>query len=262
MTLAAFAVVFLGGALASIPRVGAVHLQAPYAFWGALATATIAALAAALPLPYALRAFVAALAGGAPLAMAAGRMGPLARLGDEGTRAAAAMAVMATILPAALLFRARYRAFRAARVILFLALVASAPALLLFAKTALDTGGTLGDRGIAVAGLLVAALATLGFMGPETSAGCSQWASLVVGVYTARPTWRALSVAWSGRDVDLAPLGAAALGALIASSLVAFGLYQLLAAALAGRARTVNVHRPVGPSASDPGSRFNSGFED
>ena len=90
-------------------------------------------------------------------------------------------------------------------------------------------------------------------MGPETSAGCSQWAALVVGTYTARPAWRALSAAWSGRDADVASLGAAALGTLVAASLVTFGLYQMLAAALAGRARKVDVHRAVGPSASDPG---------
>ena len=38
--------------------------------------------------------------------------------------------------------------------------------------------------------------------------------------------------------------------------------FQIFAAALASRARTVDVHRAVGPGASDPSPRFHSGFGD
>ena len=38
----------------------------------------------------------------------------------------------------------------------------------------------------------------------------------------------------------------------MATTLVTFALFQLLAAALAGQAREVDVHRAVGAGASDP----------
>ncbi len=100
-------------------------------------------------------------------------------------------------------------------------------------------------------------------MGPETSGGCGQWAALVVGAYAARPAWRAFASAWSGDagEATFALLSAAA-GALVISTLVTFALFQILAAALARQARKVDVHRAVGPGASEPGPRFNSGFED
>jgi hypothetical protein len=238
------------------------RLSAPWAFEGAIATAIVAAIAAFVPLPYAVRAVVASVAGAVPLAMGALQLGPLARLGDEGRWTALAMAAMATALPAALVFRARYRAFRAARVILGVALGLSVPAVILLVLCALDGAQSLSARGLAVVGIAGAAAATLGFMGPETSAGCTQWAAVVVGAYAARPTWRAISSAWSGREEDTVALTAAALGALVASTLVTFAVFQILAAALARHARKVDVHRAVGPGASDPGPRSNSGFED
>jgi hypothetical protein len=57
-------------------------------------------------------------------------------------------------------------------------------------------------------------------------------------------------------------LTAAALGELVASTLVAFALFQVLAAALGGQAREVDVHRAIGAGASDPSPRMRSGFED
>ena len=196
--------------------------------------------------------------------MGAARLGPLARLGDDGARTAAAMAAMATALPAALVFRARYRAFRAARVILGVALVGVAAG-----GGAPGAGGARRGRrrsasaGLAAIGVAAAVAATLGFMGPETSGGCAQWAALVVGAYAARPTVaRRGARRGAGATQDMIALTATALGALVTSTLVMFALFQILAAALAGQAREVNVHRAVGPSASDPGPRFNSGFED
>ena len=238
------------------------RLSVPWAFEGAIATAIVAAVAAFVPLPYAARAIVAAAAGAVPLAMGALQLGPLGRLGDEGHGAALAMAAMATALPAALVFRARYRAFRAARTILGVALALSLPAVTILAFSAIDAGQPAGARAIAAVGVLGAVAGTLGFMGPETSAGCSQWAALVVGAYAARPAWRAFSSAWSGRDPETLALTAAALGALVASTLVTFAFFQILAAALARQARKVDVHRAVGPGASDPGPGSSSSFED
>jgi hypothetical protein len=249
-------------AVAAISGLGAAKLDAPLAAEGAVAIAVVAAFAAFVPLPYATRAVLAGLAGAIPLTMGACRLGPLARLGDEGVWRALAMLAMATALPTALLFRSRYRAFRAARVILGAALAVSLPAVVLLALGALDGGQTLAARGIAAVGLAGAAAATLGFMGPETSAGCAQWAALVVGAYAARPSLRAGMAAWSGRDQDTLALTAAALGALVAATLVTFALFQVLAAALASQARQVDVHRAVGPGASDPSPRFDSDFSE
>jgi hypothetical protein len=262
VTLVALAAISLFAAFAAGVGIGASRLGAPLALQGALGCAVVAGLAAFVPLPYAVRALVAAFVGLAPLAMGVVGVGPFARLGDDGLWTAAAMALMATALPASLLFRARYRAFRAARVILGVALACAVPAVVLLLLTAIDGGSPLVTRALAAVGVVAAAAGTLGFMGPETSGGCAQWAALVVGAYTARPTWRAVASAWHGRDEDTLGLSAAALGALVATTLVTLAVFQILAAALARQARKVDVHRAVGPGASDPGPRFNSGFED
>jgi hypothetical protein len=260
--LVAFSAISLVGAILASSALGHARLTAPWALEGAILTAVVAALATAAPLPYGLRAAIAALVGAIPLALGAASRGPLARLGDEGTGSALAMAVMATALPAALLFRSRYRAFRAARVILGVALAVSLPAVVLLALAVLDGAAPLGARCLAAVGILSATTATLGFMGPETSAGCAQWAALVVGAYAARPAWRAFASAWAGSDLNTLALSAAALGGLVSTTLVAFAVFQVLATALAGQARQVDVHRAVGPGASDAGPRFNSGFGD
>jgi len=234
--------------------VGAVRLTGTWALQGALAAAIVAGIAAVAPFPYAARAWLAVIAGYVPLVMGALNLGPLARLGDDGTASELATIAMATLLSAALVFRARYRAFRAARVILGAALVVSLPAVALLAMRAFDGSAGLGDRTIAAAGVASVAAATLGFMGAETSAGCAQWAAFVVGAVIARPAWHAVHAAWSGSGPDAVSLTTAALGELIATTLVMFALFQLLAAALAGQAREVDVHRAVGAGASDPGA--------
>jgi hypothetical protein len=151
---------------------------------------------------------------------------------------------------------------REARVILGVALALSAPAVVLLALAAIDPGQGLPARVIDVVGVASVALSALGFMGAETSAGCAQWAALVVGAYAAHPGLRAAMAAWRGTGQDTVALTASALGALVASTLLAFALFQILAAALAGKARSVDVHRPVGPGASDPSPRFHSDFGD
>jgi hypothetical protein len=220
---------------------------------GALATVLVAGVAALVPMPYAVRGVIAAAAGLLPLLLGATGRGPLGRLGDDGAGFAASLIVMGTLLPAALVFRARYRAFRAARTVLAFALTASLPAVLYLGSRALDSGAEAPTRAIALLGVASTLAATLGFMGPETSAGCSQWAAVVVGALFAQPAWRAGAATWSGRDADIVPLTAAAVGQLLAASLTVFALFQLLAAALATRAREVDVHQVVGAGAPEPG---------
>jgi hypothetical protein len=212
----------------------------------------VAAIAAVAPWSYAVRALLAAAAGIAPLALAVAHLGPLAALGDDGQFAATAFAMMATLLPAALVFRGRYRAFAGARTILAGALAITVPAAVLLGRAALDGQADPAARVLGALGVAAAAASTLGFMGPETSGGCTQWAAVVLGVFAARPALRAFAAAWTGQDAEIVAATAASIGALIAATLVTFGLFQLLAAALGGQARQVDVRRAIGPGASEP----------
>jgi hypothetical protein len=238
------------------------RLEAPLAVEGCAVVGVVAAFAAFAPVSYASRAILAAIAGAIPLVLGAARLGPLARLGDDGLVRGGSAVLLVAALPAALLFRSRYRAMGEARAILGAALILSFPAVVFLGLGAFDAPTPLAGRVIDVVGIASVALSALGFMGPETSAGCAQWAALVVGAYCARPALRAATAAWSGTGRDTLALTTGALGALVASTLLAFALFQILAAALAGRARRVDVHRAVGPGASDPGPRFHSGFGD
>ncbi len=251
IALLVVAAAFLFAAILSA-GLGPLRITAPFALEGALATVLVAGVAALVPMPYAVRGVLAAAAGLLPLLLGATGRGPLGRLGDDGAGFAASLIVMGTLLPAALVFRARYRAFRAARTVLAFALTASLPAVLYLGSRAMDGGAEAPTRAIALLGVASALAATLGFMGPETSAGCSQWAAVVVGALFAHPAWRAGAATWSGRDADIVPLTAAAVGQLLAASLTVFALFQLLAAALATRAREVDVHQVVGAGASEP----------
>ena len=258
VALLAFAGTFFAGAAAA--WLGRIQLGAPLALAGAVGTAGLAAFAAVVPLRYTARALLAAVAGAAPLVLGVQHLGPLAALGEAGFTRAVAMAVMSTMLPAALVFRARYRAFRGARAILAFALVLSLPALG-FLSASFFNSTELAPRALAAVGVVAGAAATLGFMGPETSAGCAEWAGLVVAVQAALPTWRALQAAWAGANGPMVDWTAAALGQLLASTLVTFALFQVLAAAFGARARKVDVHRAIGAGVTRaPASR--SGFDD
>ena len=186
--------------------------------------------------------------------------GPMAALGapspgeaGSGVTRVAAYVTLATVLPAALVFRARYRAYRGARTLLAIALVLSLPALALLGASALGAGADVVTRVLSWTALAAAAASTLGFMGPETTAGCMQWAAILVGAVVARPAWRAVEAAWAGHDAPMLASTAAAVGELVATTLVTFALFQLVAAAFADRARaTTDVHQVVGAGVTDP----------
>ena len=247
--LGTFAIVFAFAAVAS--RVGLAP-RAAGVFEGSVATAVLAGLAALLPAPYVTRASLAAIAGLAPLVLGARGLGPLAAIGGEGALRAGVGLVLVTALPGALLFRARYRAFRAARVILAAVLVASAPALYFMTLGVLDSDTALLAR-VADGAVLVAALtAFFGFLGEETTGGCGRAAAALLVLHAARLA----STEWSAGDAGALRYGTlgytvGAAGELAAGALVAFALFQLLAAVLATRARQVDVHRIAGGSAPD-----------
>ena len=253
-SLAAFAATFAVAALMAKVGIGPLQLTSRAAFEGSLVIAALAAVAATVPLPYAARAAVAAVAGLLPLIFGVLQLGPVAAFGAAGPLRAALAIPILTLLPAALVFRARYRAFRAARVILAVALVACLPGVALLALGAFDVAAPVGDR--LTAGLACGAVLTalFGFMGPETSAACVQWAATVVLAYAARGALDAIEAAWSGDAIAMSAYAAAAAGELIASMLVTFALFQILAVALASRARQVDVHQIAATQRSVPPS--------
>jgi len=269
--LGAYALAFALAATASMYGFGA---PMPGALEGAWVTAIVAAIAAIAPVPYAARASLAAIAGLVPLTLGALGEGPLAAIGFEGPVPSVAGIVLVTFLPGALLFRARYRAFRAARGILGIALALAAPALFFLGAGAIDAAADLVER-VSDAAVLVASLAAFGgFMGEETTGGGNGVAALIVVTHALRlpiiaGSGLAAAIATGSSD-DVArwiehaaairyglwgpPI--AGIGEFIGSALVAYALFQLLAVLFAREARKVDVHRIVGPSAE--GERMGS----
>jgi hypothetical protein len=160
----------------------------------------------------------------------------------------------ATGLPAALLFRAHYRAFRAARLVLGGALALSVP----FAVHGLLRAVGVSDLALQIAnGVAVGSVfaSLLGFMGSETTGAGTPLAALVTAAMAGvlgtetlvdpgglRPMGEALG--------PLVSIGAFAAGALLA----ALGLFGLLAWRLGPQARTVDprphhsAEKPARPS--------------
>jgi hypothetical protein len=244
--LAVFALACVASAIAAYFGLGP---HSDRVFEGCLAGAFIASLGAALPIPYGARAGLAVAAGLALLLLGAVARGPLAPIGEGGLIPATAALLFVTALPPSLLFRARYRAFKAARTILTVALVASLPALVLAAAAVADADALLAWR-IANGALAASVLTGLfGYMGEETTGLCAQWAAVALVVYAAR-----VGVGAFGGDA-YGPWGyaVAAAGALAASTLAAYGLFQVLATLFYERAREVNVHKVAGqPSVPPP----------
>jgi hypothetical protein len=221
----------------------------PSVFSGSLATAVVALIAAVLPAPYAARACLAVTAGLVPLALGALGEGPLAAIGHEGGLSAMAGLALVTLLPGALFFRGRYRAFRAARIILAAAMATALPAMILLGLGTLSDGGELVTRIFDGAALAASLTAFFGFMGDETTGGCTGWGILLIVIHAAR-----LGIHTLGTESELyGPWGfvVGATGEFVAAALIAFAVFQLLAVAFAREARKVDVHRIVGPGAED-----------
>ncbi len=214
-----------------------------------LVTSGAAALAWIGPVPYAARAGLATLAGLVPLVLGAEQKGPLALLGLEGPVQGGAGLVLVTLLPAALFFRAQYRAFRAARGFLVVALALAVPSVLFLGRGAIagDTSLLLRIADVIVITAVLASFA--GFLGPETTGACMLWGAVLLVAAPARHL--VASVLGGAGASRLGPSAALAMGHGLAGTVVSLGLYQLLAATLARRARMVDVHRIVGPSAEE-----------
>jgi hypothetical protein len=213
----------------------------------AFSVAGAAAAVALLPFPYALRAGVAWMLAAALVLLGLSAAGPLAGLATAKTRLEdlARLLVFAT-LPAALLFRARYRAYRPARWVLAATLGLSLPFLALELRIALDSEASAVTR--LVSGLSIAAVLSglFGFMGAGTTGGGSVWAAVALAVLALEVAARDLTTPLAG-----APLAhtVTAIGLCCAAILATLGGFQLLAAGLARDARRLSSTRePVLPA--------------
>lgn len=249
--------VILGALLCAMTALGSFELWTGWV--PQLAVGAMALLAGALPVPYALRASALLLAATAAAILGVSGLGPMAGiarpLGEWGLLHFLAGAG----LPAALMFRARYRAFPGARSILFAALLFALP---FAAWCALRiASGPLVLQITSGAALLALVAGTVGFMGPETTVA-GEWIGAVVIAAVVAQLSAELLTAHGTLVADAGLLGplATAVAFLACAILGSVGMFQLLARRHWAEARTIDVHRaqkasrPPMPSGSDPWS--------
>lgn len=165
---------------------------------------------------------------------------------DGGAGWGLARLVSVVALTAALLFRARYRAYGGARVFLGAALALSVP-FVVHAVLAVAGGGGFGAAHAGAVLVLVAIAATLiGFMGAETTGAGPYLPPVLVFAFALELGSRGVAVV--GLSGGLASLlgvlvGAAGFGA--AAGFTALGLFQILAWRFAADARRIDLHSPL-----------------
>lgn len=165
---------------------------------------------------------------------------------DGGAGWGVARLFSAVALTAALLFRARYRAYGGARVFLGAALAISVPFMIHAALALAGDGGFGAAHAGAILVLLAIATTLLGFMGAETTGAGPYLAPVLVFAFALELASRGVAVV--GLSGDLAPLlgvlvGAAGFGA--AAGFTALGLFQILAWRFAADARRIDLHSPL-----------------
>lgn len=235
----AAAMVMLGGALrAGIgPASGA---SITFAIAGATAAVAL------LPFPYAWRASLCAILGVLLMLLGLHGSGPLAVLSHDGSffRDASRL-ISLSVLPAALFFRAKYRAYRPARLVLAGAMLVSLPFVATQIMLLVDGDAAFALRVGALLGVIVILCGLFGFMGQDTTGAGTAWASLQIGILSGDIALREIGQAVSHTGLSHASAG---VGTACAGALVSFGIYQILASYLAGDARrtTMNPERPRG----------------
>jgi hypothetical protein len=187
-----------------------------------------------------------------------GATGPAAGIAQGSVGTGFARMIAATALPAALLFRARYRAYAGARWLLAAAFVLALPFVALLLLRIAQLTPNLATAGGFVA-IVVIAASFVGFMGSETTgAGTYVGLSVLIGLGAelalsdmSRPgafaTWQ-----------TAANIALSAIAFCAATGLSALGLFQLLASRLSNDARRIDLHkaspepkRPRHPSRSE-----------
>lgn len=202
-------------------------------FSGAAAVAAVAAL----PFGYNLRAGASLGLGILLMSLGFSAAGPLGGIAiDGGLLRDLSRLVVLVVLPAALLFRAQYRAYRTARVLLAIALTISLPFVGLETLLVADGHAPVVTRIAAGVNVAVVLCTSFGFMGSGTTGAGSLWAALVLGVLPAEIAFRELTPL-AGPDTGHLLYPATAVGLVCAAVLASTGGYQLLAARLAPEAR-------------------------
>ena len=221
--------------------VGALSQAADSSALSFLFAASLAATAL-LPFPYGLRAGVTALIGLAIMGLGLGSAGPLAGLAmDGGLSGDLARLLAITLLPAALLFRAHYRAYRRARVLLAIAFALALPFATLQGVVLLDTSVSEVVRVAAGVNAVAVACSLFGFVGGETTGAGAVWAALILGVPAVDIAARELSPL-AGPDVGLLAYPTTAVGLVCASIAASVGLFQLAAVAFTADARSQSLN--------------------
>jgi hypothetical protein len=194
----------------------------------------------AVLVPYRARGVLVGLTGLALLGLGLAGRGPLGMVvapevtsfGGELTRMLAA-----AVLPGALLFRSRYRAYRGARIALIVGLVLTVPAVV-HALMVLGSGPLLARLTAGTVVLSVLA-SCIGFMGSGTTGASTAWAITLLVAFGidvgARAGWMQASLGDRVAQVHAGVVFTAA------CALVAIGLFKVLASTLAVDARRVDV---------------------
>jgi len=214
----------------------------PLGLWGLLWGASL--LLALVPLPYVMRALGMIMVG---TCIVVARHVPSSLWVwwvDGAPRGAfeeqARLLAMCT-LPAALLFRSHYRAYAGARIILACALALALPFVLVSLRLAVG-GGDRFAQFTGVAGVLSFLGAFAGFMGAGTTAMGSTLAvlTLLIGVGQTLGQPGSWPSGWveTSRWIQVEFL-------LASASLIAMGLFQLLAQCFSADARRANVFLPL-----------------
>ncbi len=155
----------------------------------------------------------------------------------------AARAGAAIALPAALVFRSRYRAYTGARWLLVVAFLVALPS---FGHAVAQLA--LLDPHLGQLGALMVILAVLssltGFMGSETTGAGSSLAVAVVLAFTADLVVGRLTQLSAFSPRDLVSVLSAGLAFAATSAITSLGLFQILAWRLAADARRIDLHRP------------------
>lgn len=166
-----------------------------------------------------------------------------ALLSADGGRFWGASRLLAAVgLAAALLFRARYRAYSGARVFLGVAIALSIP---FVAHTVIRfalAGIGLGQVG-AIAALIMLVVSLTGFMGSETTGAGPYMAPITVIAFAADVALRAVFKGTPTPPFLIAAI-TAAVGFAGAATLAAFGVFQILAWRFAADARRIDLHAP------------------
>ncbi len=208
-----------------------------------LAAAVTSAAVSALPVAYLQRALAAAGLGATVVALGLAGVGPLALVASHGTGVLVELArvTAASLVPAALLFRAHYPEYRRGRVVLAAALLSSLPyAAHLASRLSTDAPfAALAGSSVGLVGMLSAAFALLAAPAPRAAAIGVQGLTLVIGGDLALRHFAVPAGSGPGLAADLLTAIAFALTA----APIALGLFQALAAAWAPDARKVDVRR-------------------